>query len=391
MPAGGLGRAARLFLCIAARNEYVRIPTRYPKQVSATVDYKSAGVDIEAGNEAVRRMKAHVARTHGPAVLTQLGAFGSLFSLGDAVRGMQEPVMVQSTDGCGTKTLVTVMAGRGGSLQPYESLGRDLVAAVAGDIAVMGATPLTFLDYLGVHKVEPEVIEALVRGMSAACEEAGIALVGGETAEMPAVYAQGDLDVVGFVTGVVDKSKLLTGATMQAGDALYAINSSGLHTNGYSLARKLFFEIAGLSVDARPAELGGASLGEVLLAPHTNYVAPIRALLEAGVPVRGMAHITGGGLTENVPRIVPRGLGVVIDRSTWTPQPVFAMMQQLGNLPDTEMLRAFNMGVGLVIVAPAGLEQQLAALVNPYASLRVWQLGRVEAGIEGVRFEGAFA
>ena len=350
------------------------------------MDYKSAGVDIEAGNEAVRRMKQHVARTHGPAVLTQLGAFGSLYSLGDALRGMMDPVMVQSTDGCGTKTLVTVMTGTPAA---YESLGRDLVAAVAGDIAVMGAKPLTFLDYLGVHKVEPDVIEALVRGMSAACAEAGIALVGGETAEMPAVYAEGDLDVVGFVTGVVDRNKLLTGAEIKPGDARYGINSSGLHTNGYSLARKLFFEIAGMGVNDTPEEFRGASLADVLLAPHTNYVAPVRAVLEAGVPVKGMAHITGGGLTENVPRIVPEGLGVVIDRSTWTPQTVFTMMQRLGNIPEAEMLRAFNMGVGLVMIAPAGLQPQLASLLTPFPHLRVWELGRVEADDSVVRYTGA--
>ena len=352
------------------------------------MDYKSAGVDIEAGNEAVRRMKQHVARTHSPAVLTQLGAFGSLYSLGDAVRGMAEPVMVQSTDGCGTKTLVTVMVNTDAA---YESLGRDLVAAVAGDIAVMGARPLTFLDYLGVHKVEPATIESLVRGMSAACEEAGIALVGGETAEMPAVYAAGDLDVVGFVTGVVDKGKLLTGATIQPGDVLYAVNSSGLHTNGYSLARKRFFEIAGMTVHSTPPELNGSSLADVLLAPHTNYVAAIRAILDASVPVRGMAHITGGGLTENVPRILPEGLGVTIDRSTWQPQPVFTMMQRLGNIPDVEMLRAFNMGVGLVLIAPAGLQVQLSSIVKPYSHLRVWELGRVEANASGVRYAGVAA
>lgn len=351
--------------------------------MSATIDYKSAGVDIEAGNEAVRRMKRHVARTHGPAVLTQLGAFGSLYSLADAVRGMDEPVMVQSTDGCGTKTLVTVMAGR------YEDLGRDLVAAVAGDIVVMGARPLTFLDYLGVHKVEPEIVEALVRGMSAACEEAGIALVGGETAEMPAVYSKGDLDVVGFVTGVADRKKLLTGAEIKAGDVLYGVNSSGLHTNGYSLARKLFFEIAGADINGAPAELRGMSVADVLLAPHTNYVAPVRAILDAGVPVKGMAHITGGGLTENVPRIIPEGLGVVIDRSTWTPQPVFTMMQRLGNIPDAEMFRAFNMGVGLVIVARAGLRDEMASLLTPYGHLRIWELGRVEANASGVQYVGA--
>ena len=222
--------------------------------MSSKVDYKSAGVDIEAGNEAVRRIKSHVAETHkqhASAVLTGLGSFGALFALGDALKGLKDPVMVQSTDGVGTKSKVTVMAGR------YEELGHDLVAAVAGDIVVMGATPLTFLDYLGFHKTEPEIVEALVRGMSAACIEAGIALVGGETAEMPAVYAEGDLDVVGFVTGVVDRERLLTGANIVAGDMLYAINSSGLHTNGFSLARKLIFEIGGYAIDARPRSLTG--------------------------------------------------------------------------------------------------------------------------------------
>ena len=359
--------------------------------MSHTIDYKSAGVDIEAGNEAVRRIKRHVARTHGPAVLTQLGTFGSLISLRDAVDGMAEPVMVQSTDGCGTKTLVTAMAARTGELAPYESLGRDLVAAVAGDIVTMGARPLTFLDYLGVHKVEPAVIEALVHGMSAACEEAGLALVGGETAEMPAVYAPGDLDVVGFVTGVVDRGKLLTGAGVEPGYVLYAVNSSGLHTNGYSLARKLFFEVAKLNLGSRPEEFGGASLGDVLLAPHTNYVAPVRAVLEAGIPVKAMAHITGGGLTENVPRVLPESLGATIDRSTWTPPPVFSTMQRLGNLLDGEMLRAFNMGVGLVMIAPAGLQPPLAAVLAPWPHLRVWELGRVEAGFRGVRYAGAGA
>ncbi len=351
--------------------------------MSHTIDYKSAGVDIEAGNEAVRRMKSHVARTHTPAVLTQLGSFGSLFSLADALKTMADPVMVQSTDGCGTKTLVTTKVN---TPEAYENLGRDLVAAVAGDIAVMGARPLTFLDYLGVHKVDPSIIESLVRGMSLACEEAGIALVGGETAEMPSVYAPNDLDVVGFVTGLVDRPKLLTGATIQHGDILYAINSSGLHTNGYSLARKLFFDIAGLDVDSTPEEFEGRTLADVLLAPHTNYVAPIRTLLDAGIPIKGMAHITGGGLTENVPRILPPGLGATIDRSSWTPQPVFAMMQRLGNIPDEEMLRAFNMGVGLVLIARPNLHPQIEALLTPFPHLHTWPLGRVEPNITGITY-----
>jgi phosphoribosylformylglycinamidine cyclo-ligase len=348
------------------------------------IDYKAAGVDIEAGNEAVRRMKWHVTRTHGPSVLTGLGSFGSLFALGDAVRGMVEPVMVQSTDGVGTKTKVTVMAGR------YRALGHDLVAAVAGDIAVMGARPLTFLDYLGLHSIEPEVVEQLVRGMSEACAEAGIALVGGETAEMPAVYAKGELDVVGFVTGVVDKAKLLTGAGIVAGDSLYAVNSSGLHTNGFSLARKLLFDVAEYGIGAELPELEGYTLADVLLEPHANYVMPIRRVLDAGVPVKGMAHITGGGVVENVPRILPAGLGAVVDRATWTPQPIFGLMQRLGHLDAVEMHRTFNMGVGLVMIGPAGLQPKLTELLAEFPALRVWELGKVRAGA-GVELVGGAA
>jgi phosphoribosylformylglycinamidine cyclo-ligase len=348
--------------------------------LEAKIDYKSAGVDIEAGNEAVRRMKSHVSKTHTSAVLTGLGSFGTLFALGDALKGMHDPVMVQSTDGVGTKSKVTVMAGR------YEALGHDLVSAVAGDIVVMGATPLTFLDYLGFHKIEPQIVEALVRGMSDACMEAGIALVGGETAEMPAVYAEGDLDVVGFVTGVVDRERLLTGANIVAGDVLYGINSSGLHTNGFSLARKLIFEIGGYSIDATPEELKGKSIADVLLAPHANYVAPVKRVLDSKIPIKGMAHITGGGLVENVPRVLPEGLGVVIERKTWTPQPIFALMQRLGNIDDLEMHRTFNMGVGLVMIGSPGLQERIAAAIEEFPALRVWELGRVEAGISGVRF-----
>jgi phosphoribosylformylglycinamidine cyclo-ligase len=347
--------------------------------VNEKVDYKSAGVDIEAGNEAVRRMKSHVAKTHSAAVLTGLGSFGTMFSLKDALAGMIDPVIVQSTDGVGTKTKVTVMAGR------YEALGHDLVAAVAGDIAVMGARPLTFLDYLGVHKVDPALIEQLVKGMSDACAEAGIALVGGETAEMPAVYAEGELDVVGFVTGVVERGKLIDGSTIVAGDVLYGVSSSGLHTNGWSLARKLLFAMRGYKIDDAPAELGGPTLADVLLEPHANYVMPIRRALDGGVPIKGMAHITGGGLVENTPRMLPAGLGCVIDRSTWTPQPIFGLMQTIGKIEELEMFRAFNMGVGLVIAAPAGVQSGLDAA---FAGFRVWELGRVEAGTNGARFGG---
>lgn len=355
------------------------------------IDYKSAGVDIEAGNEAVRRMKSHVARTHTPAVLTGLGSFGSLFSLRDALKDLADPVMVQSTDGVGTKTKVTVMAAAANPAKAadyYASLGRDLVAAVAGDIAVMGAHPLTFLDYLGVHKVDPAIIEALVRGMSDACAEAEIALVGGETAEMPAVYAPGELDVVGFITGICDRAKLLTGATIADGDVLYAINSSGLHTNGWSLARKLLFETNHFAIDHAYAELDGATLADVLLAPHTNYVQPIRRILDAGIAIKGIAHITGGGVIENVPRILPEGLGAIIDRSIWKPQPIFTLLQTLGAIDAEEMHRVFNMGVGLVLVAPKGQHAQLAAALKEFPHLHVWEIGRVQSDINGTQLSG---
>ncbi len=345
--------------------------------MSTSIDYKSAGVDIEAGNEAVRRIKSHTAATHSAAVLTGVGSFGTLFSLRDATAGMADPIMVQSTDGVGTKTKVTTMAP---SPARYEQLGRDLVAAVAGDIAVMGARPLTFLDYLGFHKTDPAIVEALVRGMSAACQEAGIALVGGETAEMPAVYAEGDLDVVGFVTGVVDREKLITGETIAVGDIIYGIGSTGLHTNGWSLARKLLFDVAGHTLEDTPQEFNGATLGDILLEPHANYVAPIRRALDAGLPIKGMAHITGGGLIENVPRILPEGLGAVINADSWASQPIFAMMQQIGNVDHEEMHRVFNMGIGLAIVAPAGILEQLTAAFAPFP---VWQIGRIDNNVTG--------
>jgi len=355
------------------------------------VDYKSAGVDIEAGNEAVRRMKSHVAKTHSTAVLTGLGSFGTMFSLGDAVKGMSDPVMVQSTDGVGTKTKVTVMAAQAAGADAgkyYELLGRDLVAAVAGDIAVMGARPLTFLDYLGLHKTDPAIVERLVKGMSEACVEAEIALVGGETAEMPAVYSEGELDVVGFVTGVVEREKVITGAGIVDGDVLYGVSSTGLHTNGWSLARKLLFEMNGFAIDEAMEELDGKTLADVLLQPHANYVMPIRRALDAGVAIKGMAHITGGGLVENVPRVLPDGLGAVIDMSSWTPQPIFGLMQRLGSIETLEMNRAFNMGVGLVVIGAAGLEKKLAEAMKPFA---VWELGVVKSGVDGVVLDGVTA
>ncbi len=284
-------------------------------------------MDIEAGNEAVRRMKSHVAKTHTPAVLTGLGSFGTLYSLADALQGMTDPVMVQSTDGVGTKTKVTVMAALAA---PTKTLGRDLVAAVAGDIAVMGARPLTFLDYLGLHKTDPAIVEQLVGHERCV-----------RRSRHRARRRRDRRDARRLCRGRTRCRRLRHGrrrprrssspaqASLQ-GDVLYGVSSTGLHTNGWSLARKLLFEIADFGIDATPAELGGATLADVLLAPHANYVTPIRSALDAGIAIKGMAHITGGGLVENVPRILPDRLGAVVDRATWTPQPIFSLMQKLG-------------------------------------------------------------
>jgi phosphoribosylformylglycinamidine cyclo-ligase len=219
--------------------------------------------------------------------------------------------------------------------------------------------------------------------MSAACTESNIALVGGETAEMPSVYAPGDLDVVGFVTGVVDRSQLLTGANIVEGDLLYGVRSTGLHTNGWSLARKLLFEVNQFDIHAPQPELQGAALADILLEPHANYVTPIRRALDAHIPIRGMAHITGGGLIENTPRILPAGLGAVIDRTAWKPQEIFTWMQKLGHIPDEEMHRVFNMGIGLVVIAPAG---HYSALAEAFAPFSVSEIGRVDSDTSGVRF-----
>jgi len=239
-----------------------------------------------------------------------------------------------------------------------------------------------------LHKTDPAIVERLVKGMSEACAEAEIALVGGETAEMPAVYSEGELDVVGFVTGVVEREKVITGAGIVDGDVLYGVSSTGLHTNGWSLARKLLFEMNGFAIDEAMEELDGKTLADVLLQPHANYVMPIRRALDAGVAIKGMAHITGGGLVENVPRVLPDGLGAVIDMSSWTPQPIFGLMQRLGSIETLEMNRAFNMGVGLVVIGAAGLEKKLAEAMKPFA---VWELGVVKSGVDGVVLDGVTA
>jgi phosphoribosylformylglycinamidine cyclo-ligase len=339
-----------------------------------TIDYKSAGVDIAAGNETIQRIKEAVESTFSPNVLTELGSFGSMYDLKALMRDYDHPVLVQSIDGVGTKTIIARM------MNQYDTLGIDLVAATTNDIVVLGATPLTLLDYIANDKLNPTIVAQLITGMVKACRENGIALVGGETAEMPGTYLPGEHDLVGIVTGVVEKDKAIMGQNITPGDVVLAFASSGLHTNGYSLARKLLFDVGQLHVDSYVPELG-RTLGEVLIEPHINYTRPIRALLDHSITIKGMAHITGGGLLENIPRILPAGCAVEINQQTWPQQAIFAMMAQLGALPDAEMYRTFNMGVGLVMVVHPDMETPVRAiLAEQHPQFEVYRIGQVVPG-----------
>ena len=306
-------------------------------------DYKSAGVDIDAGNEAVDRIKDGVKSTFTANVLTGLGSFGSLYDLKPLLENYENPVLVQSIDGVGTKTIISRKLGK------FDTIGIDLLSACANDILVMGAQPLTFLDYIANDKLNPDIIEEIVSGMVKACKETGVSLVGGETAEMPNTYLPDEHDLVGVITGVVDKDKIITGETIRPGDAVLGLPSSGLHTNGYSFARKLFFDIGGYDINDSIPKLQ-KSIGLTLLEPHINYTKHVFAALDTGVDIKGIAHITGGGLLENIPRILPKGCGVELQKGSWPSVPVFGVMQSIGNVNEDEMFRAFNMGIGMVFV-----------------------------------------
>jgi len=339
------------------------------------IDYKSAGVNIEAGNEAVKRIKGSVESTFSDAVLTPIGSFGALYDLQSIMRDYQEPVLVQSIDGVGTKTIIARM------MQKFDTLGMDLVSATANDIIVLGAKPLTLLDYIANDKLQPETVEALVNGMVKACRENHISLVGGETAEMPGTYLPGEHDLVGVITGVVEKSKVISGKTIQPGDTVFGFTSSGLHTNGYSLARKLLFDVHQFPIDRYVDELQ-KTIGEALLEPHINYTRPILQLLEKNTPIKGMAHITGGGLLENVPRILPNGCAVEIRKNAWPESPLFSLLCGLGKLPDHESYRTFNMGIGMVLIGDKNMFANTDFILKQYPEFQLYEIGTV---IEGVR------
>ena len=331
------------------------------------MDYKSAGVDIDAGNEAVERIKKGVRSTFTTNVLTGLGSFGSLYDLKSILYDYENPVLVQSIDGVGTKAIIARKLGK------FNTIGVDLLSACANDILVMGARPLTFLDYIANDKLMPDTIEEIVAGMVQACRDTGVSLVGGEMAEMPDTYLPGEHDLVGVITGVVEKDKIITGEAIHPGDVVLGLLSSGLHTNGYSLARKLFFEIGGYDVNDTIPELE-KSVGLTLLEPHINYTNHVFGVLDKEIGVKGIAHITGGGLVENIPRILPDGCDVEIHKESWPGVPIFNVMQSIGNVDENEMYRTFNMGIGMIIIAAPDQVNSIKKIID------VHEVGFVVAG-----------
>lgn len=317
--------------------------------------YRRAGVDIDKADALIDKIRPAVASADRPGVMGAIGGFGGLFSLKDA-GGWDDPVLVSGTDGVGTKLLVAQMAGK------HDTIGVDLVAMCVNDIAVTGAEPLFFLDYYATGALRPEVAAAVVEGIADGCRQAGCALIGGETAEMPGMYAPGHYDLAGFAVGVVERSAIIDGKGIVAGDELVGLPSSGLHSNGFSLARKVLLDEGGLALDADPGGLG-ETLGACLLAPTRIYVRALLGLAKAG-QLKGAAHITGGGLAGNVPRMLPDGLGAVLHRDRWIEPPIFDLLRRVGNLSEDDLLPAFNMGVGMVVAVSAGSGASVAAALG---------------------------
>ncbi len=343
-----------------------------------SLTYRSAGLDLDLYDQAMSRLPALMQRTHSARVLPLADGFAGLFRLNHSsqphARSYDDPVLVSGTDGVGTKLKVAQ------KMQRFDTVGIDLVAMCVNDCLCLGAEPLFFLDYLAIPKDDPNLVEALVAGVSAGCVEAGAALMGGETAVMPDIYAPGEFDMAGFCVAVAERCQLVDGSTIRAGDVAIGLASSGLHSNGFSLVRKCVFEHAGLDVDQHVAELG-STIGAAILEPTRIYVRPIRELLKTVAPrtqVTGMAHITGGGLADNIERILPQDCRLTIDCSRWQPPPVFGWLQGLGNVEQAEMFRVFNMGIGFVVFArPEAVAAVQASLTH--SQIPHWTLGAIEA------------
>jgi len=333
-----------------------------------SLTYRAAGVDIDAGEEVVERIKPLVARTFRKEVMAGLGGFGALFELAGRYR---DPVLVSGTDGVGTKLKLAQQLGR------HDTIGIDLVGMCVNDVLVQAAEPLFFLDYFATGKLDVDTTVAVIGGIARGCELAGCALIGGETAEMPDMYPSGEYDLAGFCVGAVEKAALIDGKRVQAGDAIIGIASSGPHSNGYSLIRKIVAR-AGITAENGKFDLdiGGNPLADALMAPTTIYVKPILQLLATDDAIHGMAHITGGGLTENIIRVVPDGLGVALDSASWKLPPVFDWLRREGNVPQVEMWRTFNCGIGYTLIAPRASVSKLVAKLND-ANLAAWQIGEI--------------
>ncbi|MGO0123325.1 phosphoribosylformylglycinamidine cyclo-ligase [Desulfothermobacter acidiphilus] len=341
------------------------------------LDYAAAGVDIDAANRLVARIKEMARSTYREEVLAGVGGFAGLSLLPARFR---QPVLVASTDGVGTKLKVAFLAQR------YDTIGIDLVAMCVNDLLVTGAEPLFFLDYLAVGKLELQQAEAVLAGIVAGCSDAGCALLGGETAEMPGFYAPGELELAGFALGVVERDRIVDGKKIRPGEVLVGLASSGLHANGFSLVRKLLLELLGLSLEQRLPELGCA-LGEELLRPTRIYVPLVLPLLER-FAVHGMAHITGGGLIDNLPRVLPPGVGVELELGSWPVPPIFRLLQERGNLTTTDMCRTFNLGIGYVLILPEEETDPLLAYLEAQGE-KAYRIGRVVEGVQGVKLQGS--
>jgi phosphoribosylformylglycinamidine cyclo-ligase len=344
-------------------------------ETSTSITYADAGVDIDRANRTKKRIRYLAHKTFTKSVLSEIGGFGGLFSI-DKQKYL-DPVLVSSVDGVGTKLKIAF------EMKMHHTVGADLVNHCVNDIAVQGAAPLFFMDYLATGKLDPEVAEKIIEGLADACKHNGCALIGGETAEMPGFYPEGEYDLAGFIVGVVERDRIITGKSVEVGDVILGLPSTGLHTNGYSLARKLFFEVAGYTPDTYVNELKGKA-GNELMQPHKSYWPILKKMISAEC-VSAMAHITGGGMTENLPRVLPRGVAAVIEFGSWPILPIFDHLQTLGNVPQEEMLRTFNMGLGMLLVIPAKKFKKAQSVLER-AGERAYTVGRIVKGDRKVMY-----
>jgi phosphoribosylformylglycinamidine cyclo-ligase len=339
------------------------------------ITYADAGVDITRGNKTKQRIKYLAHKTFTRGVLSEIGGFGGLFALDK--KKFKDPVLVSSVDGVGTKLKVAF------EMDAHHTVGADLVNHCVNDIAVQGATPMFFMDYFATGELDPEVAEKVIAGISEACKHNGCALLGGETAEMPGFYPQGEYDLAGFIVGVVDRERIVTGKNVEVGDVLIGLPSNGLHTNGYSLARKLLFGVAGYSPDTYVNEMK-AKVGNELMRTHKSYWPILRRLLDADC-VNAMAHITGGGITENLPRVLPKGTAAIVEMGKWPVLPIFTHLQKLGNIEHAEMMRTFNMGIGMIVVVPSKKFKKVMTLLDRIGE-KGYTIGRIVKGERTVTY-----